>query len=297
MVVTMLRSTRSDAVAHSRGRSIADQASTAPNSSPQTTYGANPWSPGQAAVTSNVTTRATARKPMTRPLVGRNVSTTSSATGRPPVVCGPTGDATLCWPGEFPHRCSSGGDGTRRLRLGLLGDHPLGRLAPPVPPRSPRRRPGRRRGPGRDPRHAVDQDHGQGVRDRPRDPDGRPDHARGPGHPRQGARAGRQGDAPRPRRPDLPVDGGGLRLPRHGRDRQGGARRQRRQHRRGGHGLPERPSRDGHQARRHQGRRRGRRRRDRHGDRPGRVPVRPLPPGVRGDRARSARPAATRTSR
>ena len=70
-------------------------------------------------------------------------------------------------------------------------------------------------------RHPLDQDHGQGLRDRPGDLDGRPDHARGPGHPRQGPRAVRQGDAPRPRRPDLPVDGGGLRLPRHGRHRQG----------------------------------------------------------------------------
>ena len=119
---------------------------------------------------------------------------------------------------------------------------------------------------------------------RPRDPDGRPDHARGPGHPRQGPRAVRQGDAPRPGRPDLPAGRRGLRLPRHGRDRQGGPRRHRRPRRRRRHRLPERPRRARHQARRHPRRGRGRRRRDRHGDRPRRVPLRPLPAGLRRDR-------------
>ena len=100
----------------------------------------------------------------------------------------------------------------------------------------------------------------------------------------QGALAGRQGHAPRPVRPDLPRHGGGLRLPRHGRHGEGRAGRQRRQGRRGRDGVPQRPGRDGRQARRHQGRRGRGRRRDRHGDRPGRVPVRPLPRGLRGDR-------------
>ena len=48
--------------------------------------------------------------------------------------------------------------------------------------------------------------------------------------------------------------------------------------------FPSRPRGAGHQARRHPRRRRGRRRRDRHGHRPRRVPVRPLPRGLRGDR-------------
>ena len=103
-----------------------------------------------------------------------------------------------------------------------------------------------------------------------------------------------QGDAPRPRRPDLPAGRGRLRLPRHGRRRQGDPRRLRGARRLGGHRLPQRSCGAGHQARRRRGRRRRRRRRDRHGDRPGRVPVRALPRGLRGDRGRRARPAATR---
>ena len=67
-------------------------------------------------------------------------------------------------------------------------------------------------------------------------------------------------------------------------DRERGARQQRRPHRRSRDRVPQRPRRDGHQARRHQGRRRGRCPRDRHGHRPGCVPHRSLPPGVRGDR-------------
>ena len=47
------------------------------------------------------------------------------------------------------------------------------------------------------------------------------------------------------------------------------------------------------QAARRRGRGRARRRRGRHGDRPRRVPVRPLRQGLRRDRARSRRPAAT----
>ena len=187
--------------------------------------------------------------------------------------------ADLCWRGD-DHLSPR-----RRARPGRRhGDHPLRLLAAALPPRAARRRPGRRRGPGRRARHPVDQDHGQGVRPRPRHPDGRPDHAGGPGHPRQGARPLGEGGAARPGRPDVPLHGRRLRLPGHGRHRQAGRRRPG-QRRRGRHGVPERPRGDGHQARRHPGRRRGRRRRDRHGDRPGRVPRRALPAGLRGDRA------------
>ena len=166
------------------------------------------------------------------------------------------------------------------------GRRRLGRLAPPVPARTPWCGPGRRRGPGRLPRHPVDQDHRQGLRPRPGHPDGRPDHARGLRHPRQGPGAVLEGDAARPGRPVLPAGRGGVRLPRHGADRPRDARRLRRAHRLGGHRVPLGPRGARHQARRHPRRRRGGRPRDRHGDRPGRVPGRPLPRGVRGDRRR-----------
>ena len=136
-----------------------------------------------------------------------------------------------------------------------------------------------------DARHPVDQDHRQGLGDRPGDLDDRPDHARGRGHPGQGARAVRQGAAARPGRPDAPAGRRGLRLPRHG--RRWRSRRcaaaactspaSRPRSRAAGRSL------DG-QAGRHPRRGRGRRRRDRHGDRPRRVPVRPLPRGLRRDR-------------
>ena len=132
------------------------------------------------------------------------------------------------------------------------------------------------------PRDPVDQDHRQGGGDRPRDPDGRPDHPRGTGHPGQGPRAGRQGDAPGPRRPDLPTRGGRLRLSRPRRDRQGSARRQRGQGGRRRHRVPERPRGARHQAGRHPRRRGGGGRRDRHGHRP---------------RARSSPAATCRSSR
>ena len=163
----------------------------------------------------------------------------------------------------------------------------------PLPARTPGRGPGGRGTARRRARHPLDQDHRQGLRDRPGDPDGRPDHARGRRHPRQGAGAGQQGDAAGPVRPDLPRGGGGLRLPRHGPLREGDAGFLRRTHRLGGHRLPQRSRRDGHQARRRQGRRRRGCRRGRHGDRPGRVPLRALHGGLRGDRrrARGVRPA------
>ena len=229
-----------------------------------------------------------ARIPMTRPPVGRS-SPPPSVGGRPRRECSVTRPA---YAGEMSTSHARGRP--------VLGRHPVRRVPAPLPARPPRRRPGRRRGAGRDAGHPVHQDDRQGLRPRPRDPDGRPDHARGPGHPRQGALAVREGHAPRPDRPDLPLHRGGLRLPRHGRHRQGGPGRQRRPRRRGRDGLPERPGRDGHQARRHQGRRRGRRRRDRHGHRPGRVPHRPLPRRCSRRSPRSARPAAptrVRTSR
>ena len=55
------------------------------------------------------------------------------------------------------------------------------------------------------------------------------------------------------------------------------------------HRLPGGPRGAAGQARGRTGRGRGRRRRDRHGDRPGRVPGRSLPQGVRGDRGRPRR--------
>ena len=61
------------------------------------------------------------------------------------------------------------------------------------------------------------------VGDRPGDLDDRPHHARGAGHPRQGARAVREGDAPRPGRPDRARGRRGLRLPRPGPGRGRGA--------------------------------------------------------------------------
>ena len=122
---------------------------------------------------------------------------------------------TLCWVGD------------EYLRTIRVADRPGGRIRRHHRAPTPRCagsctacRASTRSAPRPGPRslgHPVDQDHRQGVRDRPRHPDGRPDHARGPGHPRQGARAGRQGDAPRPGRPDLPVGRRRLRLPRHGR--------------------------------------------------------------------------------
>ena len=198
--------------------------------------------------------------------------------------------ATLCWGGDT--HCQLNGEfrGLRRHRS-------LGLLPPPIPPRLARSRPGRSGGPRRQPRHQVDQDDREGLRHRPRDPDGRPDDARGIRHPREGPRTRLQGDAPRPGRPDVPGHRSGLRLPRHGRHRQGDARQLRRQRRRRRHGVPERPRRDGHQARRHPRRGRGRRRRDRHGHRPGCVPLRALPRGLRGDRGRQGGLRQTPTSR
>ncbi len=89
IVLSMLRMTRSDPVAHSRGRSIADQASTPTKRAPHAAYGAMPWSPGHSPITATTTTKVTAREPVIRPLVGRNLSTTSSATPRLLLVCGP----------------------------------------------------------------------------------------------------------------------------------------------------------------------------------------------------------------
>ena len=147
-----------------------------------------------------------------------------------------------------------------------------------------------------DARHPLDQDDGQGLGDRPGDLDDRPDHARGRGHAGQGARAVRQGAAARPGRPDRPAGRRGLRLPRHG-----AASPPRRCAGSGVHvasvatAFPSRPG----AARRSSSPTprdavRGRRRRDRHGDRPRRVPGRPLPRGLRRDRGRQGRPAATR---
>ena len=120
----------------------------------------------------------------------------------------------------------------------------------------------------------------------------------GAGHPGQGARAVRQGAASRPGRPDTPAGRRRLRLPRPGR---------RSPSRRCAAAactvasvataFPSGRASARRQARRHRGRGRGRRRRDRHGDRPRRVPVRPLPRGLRRDRRGQGRPAATRTSR
>ncbi len=285
--------TRCSVVAHDAGRSIEAQASTAASAAPadhRERHRARVDRPARPPRHRRGRATSTA---VTRPLVGSNRSTGCSCVHAP--SRGPRGlsarpSPTLCWVGD-DHFCLNGE--CRGLRR-----HHLVRVLPaPLPPRPPRGRPGRRGGPRRQPGHPVDQDDRQGVRDRPRHPHGRPDHARGPGHPRQGPRAGLQGHAPRPGRPDLPRRRRGLRLPRHGRDRQADAGRLRRQRRRRRHGLPQRPRRPRHQARRHPRRRRGRCRRDRHGHRPGRVPLRALPAGVRRDRRRPRGVRTTRTSR
>ena len=103
-----------------------------------------------------------------------------------------------------------------------------------------------------------------------------------------------EGDAPAAGRPDDPVGRRRLRLP-------GARRRGARRPSRGSSvkvasvatGFPSRPDVPRHQARRDPRGRRGRRRRDRHGHRPRRVPVGRLRDGLRGDRRRSRRPAAT----
>ena len=175
-------------------------------------------------------------QPTRRPLVGRKRST-----GSAPAVSGPAVMPRFCpGPVDSPHSHGRTYDlpvttvGELSVEFGrraspALAEATSSNVRPaPLPARPARCGPGRRRGPRRRARHPVDQDHRQGVRHRPGDPDGRPHHARGPGHPRQGPRAGVQGDAPRPRRPDLPAGRRGLRLPRHGRGGQGDPGRQRR---------------------------------------------------------------------
>ena len=135
-------------------------------------------------------------------------------------------------------------------------------------------------------RHALDQDHRQGVGDRHGHLDGRPDHAGGRRHPRQGALPGRQGPRPDPSDPSCPpvaavcVYG----------DLAGVAREAL-----GGTGLhvaavatafPSGRASRAVKIADVQGRRRERRRRDRHGHRPRRLPHRPLPRRLRGDRRR-----------
>ena len=188
---------------------------------------------------------------------------------------------TLCWVGDDPTTAASttapGGSTTsppsesslRRFLHGLPG-----------------RRPGRRR--GRAPPASAP------ARSRPRPRPARIDLAirmvdlttlEGAGHPRQGARA----VPPRRCAPTRPTRPARRRRPsastptwsRPPRQTLGDSGVQRR---RGRHRVPQRPRRARHQARRHPRRRRGRRRRDRHGDRPRRVPVRPLPAGLRRDR-------------
>ena len=152
-------------------------------------------------------------QPTRRPLVGRKRST-----GAAPAVSGPAVMPRFCpGPVDSPHSHGRTYDlpvttvvNPATSSAGAAQPCPgrgdvVRRRAAPLPARPARRRPGRRRGPRRHARHPVDQDHRQGVRDRPGDPDGRPHHARGPGHPRQGAGAVREGDAARPRRPDLPA--------------------------------------------------------------------------------------------
>ena len=62
--------------------------------------------------------------------------------------------------------------------------HGLRRRAAPVPARAARGRRGGRPGPRGRPRDPLDQDHGEGVRARPGDPHDRPHDARGHGHRR-----------------------------------------------------------------------------------------------------------------
>ena len=146
------------------------------------------------------------------------------------------------------------------------------------------RRRGRARGARRDARQALDQEGLEAAGLRPRRPDDGPDDARGRRHARQGRRALLEGDAARPGRPVDPVRRRRLRLPEPRRDREGAARRLRRQGRLGRDGVPVRPVAARGQARRRARGGRARRRRDRHGDRPRRLPLRPLREGLRRDR-------------
>ena len=117
-------------------------------------------------------------QPAARPMLGavtQTLSSTASST--------PDGACPATWP-----TLTSSDASLRRFLHGLPGVDQVGAEARAAVPR-----------------HPVDQDHRQGLRPRPRDPDGRPDHARGRRHPGQGARAVRQGDAPRPGRPVLPA--------------------------------------------------------------------------------------------
>ena len=211
----MLRSTRSSSVAQTRGRSIEAQTSTPKTTAPAITGTGKPRVAvddadddhgGRPATSASTPHDAAARRPepldrLLRRIVLLPVAASPSWIAVHRAAQPYAGPVT-----STPTTAMPTGQGSRAAgaRHGLLRHHPVRRLAAPVPARPARRRPGRRRGPRRRARHPLDQDHGQGVRDRPRDPDGRPDHARGPGHPRQGPRARRQGDAPRPGRPDLP---------------------------------------------------------------------------------------------
>ncbi len=238
--------------------------------------------------------------PMNMPVVGLNRSRTRSSSGFTGVAgmgrfCTGTGGSpqpearTYAEPRDCNDELNGELDGRSGPASAPRGRRRLGRLAPPLPPRATGGGPGRRRGQGRLSRHPLHQDDRQGLRPRPGHPDGRPDHARGCGHPGQGPGAVLEGDAAGSRRPVLPAGRGRVRLPRHGADGPRDARCVRRAHRLGGHRVPLRARGDGHQARRHPGRRRGGRPRDRHGDRPRRVPRRPLPRGLRGDRRRPRR--------
>ena len=89
---------------------------------------------------------------------------------------------------------------------------------------------------------------------------------------------------PDPADPTAPAGRRGVRLPRPGRTSPRQAVRAPASRSPRGHRVPVRPGRARGQAGRRRGRRRGGRRRGRHGDRPRRVPGRPVPAGLRGDR-------------
>ena len=153
-----------------------------------------------------------------------------------------------------------------------------------LPARAARGGPGGGRGARGHAGQPVHQDHGQAVGARHGHLDDRPDHAGGPGHAGQGPRAVRQGQAPRPRRPDRADGRRRLRVPGPGPRRRGRAEGQRGARGQRGHRVPQRADQPGGQARRREVRGLGGRRRGGHGHRPRRLPGRGLPAGLRRDR-------------
>src|SRR5918996_1521935 len=151
-------------------------------------------------------------------------------------------------------------------------------------PSDPGRR-GRARGASRIPRHAFDQTGVEAVRPRPGRALRRSDHARGGRYARQGHRGVLEGGPPRPNRLDHPLGGGGVRIPRPGAGGGRAASRNRGQGGQRGRRIPIRPGAAGRAPRRDSAGGAGGGRRDRYRAEPFGVPLRQVPPGVRGDHA------------